>query len=141
MLTITDSIGIPLTEVRFEFTRSGGPGGQNVNKVSTRVDVVFNVRDSRSLTSAQKSLVESVLGSRLDRDGNLRVTAQDSRSQWKNRETGTERLVLLLRRALTPRRKRLATRATASSRAEKLRVKKAHSRKKEARRMRPGLED
>ena len=140
-LQITDRIGIPLKELKFEFARSSGPGGQNVNKVSTRVDVLFNIRGSRSLTEAQKSLIESVLAARLDREGNLRVTARDSRSQWKNRETGTERLGVLLRRALTPRRKRIATRATSSSRAEKLRVKKAHSRKKAVRRMRPGLED
>lgn len=141
VLHITDRISIPLSELRYEFVRSGGPGGQNVNKVSTRVDVLFNVRESPSLTADQKSLVENGLGRRMDRVGNLRVTSQDSRSQWKNREAGTERLADLLRRALTPRRRRIVTKATASSRAKKSRMKKAHSRKKQVRRTRPDMED
>jgi ribosome-associated protein len=140
-LHITDRFSIPLTELRFAFARSGGPGGQNVNKVSTRVDVIFNFRESPSLSAVQKLLVENALGARLDREGNLRVTAQDSRSQWKNREAGTGRLADLLRRALTPRRRRIPTKATASSRAEKSRTKKAHSRKKQARGTRPDMED
>ncbi len=120
---ITRTVSIPLDELHFEFVRSGGPGGQHVNKVATRVDLVFDVRASRSLSDGQKAAVIASLGSRLGISGVLRITAQTSRSQWQNRQDVVRKFAGLLASALAPRRKRVATAPTRGSR-ERRRVTK-----------------
>jgi ribosome-associated protein len=123
-IDIIPGIRIPLRELKFLFTRSAGPGGQNVNKVSTRVELLYDLASSSALTDEQKARARSALGARIGPDGVLRVQAQNSRSQWQNRLIAAERLAGLLRQALRPRKKRVASRPTRGSREERFRTKK-----------------
>ncbi len=132
-IDITPSLSIPEGEVHFHFSRSGGPGGQNVNKVSTQVDLVFDVSSSRALNAEQKQMVETALASRIGPDGILRVSAQESRSQWRNREIVLEKFAALLRAALAVRKKRRATKPSSAAHERRLKVKKMRSEKKRSR--------
>ena len=91
-LEIAPTLLLPLTELEYRATRSGGPGGQHVNTSSTRIEVWWDVRSSPTLTDEQRALLLERLFSRLDGDGRLRVVASESRSQLRNREAATERL-------------------------------------------------
>ncbi|HMC82356.1 MAG TPA: aminoacyl-tRNA hydrolase [Candidatus Polarisedimenticolia bacterium] len=86
MIEIRDGLAIREEELRFTASRSGGPGGQNVNKVSTRVTLWFDVAGSPSLTAEQRSLIRSRLATRISKEGVLRVVSQQTRSQAANRE-------------------------------------------------------
>jgi ribosome-associated protein len=132
-IPIRRDITIPLTEVRFAFSRSGGPGGQNVNKVATRVELFFDVRASRSLTDWQKARVLDRLSSRIDKDGVLRLAAQESRSQWMNRETVVTKFADALRKALTVATRRVNTRPTVASRERRFHAKKVRGKRKQLR--------
>lgn len=132
-IQITSGLSIPEREVTFRFARSSGPGGQNVNKVATRVELVFNVRDSTSLTDEQKERVFARLGSRIDSGGNLHFASQESRSQWRNREVVVEKFASLLRKALAVQKKRKPTKPSAASQHSRIRNKKSHSVKKKLR--------
>ena len=121
-------------EIRFRFSRSGGAGGQHVNKVSSRVELLFDVGASGVLSDAQKHILYSRWASRLDDNGVLRLVVDETRSQWKNREIAVERFQELLRQALAPRKKRVATRAHRASHELRLRGKKQRSSIKAARR-------
>ena len=133
---------VPLSEVRFRFSRSGGPGGQHVNTSSTRVEAVFDLMGSPSLTDAERRRASRRLGSRLEADGTLRVTAQDERSQLRNRELATERLEELLRDALRPPPpRRRPTRPTRSSQEQRLDSKRRAGAQKRLRRPPPGESD
>jgi ribosome-associated protein len=132
-LRITASLEIPLSELKFEFSRSGGPGGQHVNKVATRVDLLFDVRNSSVLSYEQKGRIEEALGARIDGRGTLRLTAGGSRSQWKNREDAVRRFALLLRQALKPRVRRVPTKPSGSSREKRMSAKKIRGAKKRLR--------
>ncbi len=133
-LRITPSVTIPLSEVHFRFSRSGGAGGQNVNKVSTRVELLFDVRRSPSLTQAQKDRVARRLAARLTHDGWVAISSQESRSQWQNREAVVRKFVGLLSGSLKARRRRIAMKPTKASHEKRLRSKAHASRKKEQRR-------
>ncbi len=107
MPTIRPGLTIPTQELSFETSRSSGPGGQNVNKVESRVTVAFDLAASTSLSSEQKALVRERLASRISRQGVLRVASQRHRTQAANRKAALERFVALLEEALsvdTPRR-------------------------------------
>jgi ribosome-associated protein len=93
---------LPVSELELRFTRSGGPGGQHVNTSSTRAELVFDVAGSPTLTDDERELALRRLRRRLDGDGRLRVVAQDERSQLRNRELATRRLVEIMRKALAP---------------------------------------
>ena len=101
---------IPLEELSFRATRSGGPGGQHVNTSATRVEVRWNVTGSPSLSDEQRQRLLERLGGRIDARGNLRVVADERRSQLRNREAALERLNSLVSDALKPRKKRKKTR-------------------------------
>jgi ribosome-associated protein len=131
---ITRALNIPLNELRFQFARSGGPGGQNVNKVSTRVELLFDVQNSASLDDEQKSRVLSSLKSRIDSRGTLRLTSDESRSQWRNREDVVQKFAAILKSALTPRKKRVKTKPSATAHELRRAGKKARSEKKKMRR-------
>ncbi|MGA9116861.1 MAG: alternative ribosome rescue aminoacyl-tRNA hydrolase ArfB [Bacteroidota bacterium] len=125
---------IPEGELRVRFSRSGGPGGQHVNKVSTRVEILFDVRASSALTTPQKETILKTLGSRLLEGGVLRVAADESRSQWANRRAAALRLGEILETALRVRKKRKPTRPHAGSHEERLRAKRLRGSRKEGRR-------
>jgi ribosome-associated protein len=101
-LRVSRTVVIPLGELEMRFSRSGGPGGQNVNTRSTRVEVVFDVAGSPSLGPRQRARIMDRLGGRLDTDGKLRVVASEERSQAQNRELAMGRLRDLLAEALRP---------------------------------------
>jgi ribosome-associated protein len=112
---------LPLDELDFRFSRSGGPGGQHVNTSSTRVEVIWDVAASPSLNERERRRLVERLGGRLDSAGRLRVVAQDERSQRRNRGLALDRLADLVREALAPPPPpRRATRPTATARRERV---------------------
>lgn len=125
---------ILLTELVFTTSRSGGPGGQNVNKVNSKVTLQFNIASSEILTDEEKTLLLDKLSSRLTRDGVLLVTAQESRSQTENKEIALEKFDTLLARAFEKKKVRKATKPTKSAKQERLKKKKVISEKKQWRR-------
>jgi len=135
-IQITSTLSIPLSEVHFRTSRSSGPGGQNVNKLETKVELLFEVGRSPSLSDEQKHTVRRALEGRIDADGLLHVTSQRSRSQWENKELAIEKFAALLRSVLKPRKKRLATGATHASKERRLQSKKKHGQKKKRRALR-----
>ena len=124
MLEITRSLSIPESELRMQRSRSTGPGGQNVNKLETRVTLLFDVVGSSVLTDSQRERILTVLRTRITKDGVLRVTSQRHRTQGANREAATERFVALLREALKPIKKRRPTKPTRASKTRRLDAKK-----------------
>ena len=124
MVEIGTRLTIPDEEFSFEFSRSGGPGGQNVNKVSTRATLLFNVAGSPSLTDEQRSRIMNRLRTRITKAGVLRVTSQRHRTQRANREAAVERFAELLREALRSRRPRRKTRVPRSVKERRLQEKK-----------------
>lgn len=123
-----------LGELHFSASRSSGPGGQNVNKVSTRMEVRFHVASSALLSDAEKELVAEKLASRINLAGELVLVSQTKRSQLQNKEKVIEKFYMLLTRALTPRKKRTPTKPSRASKEERLEAKRQQSEKKERRR-------
>ena len=134
MLAVNASLSIPRSELDVRVSRSSGAGGQHVNKTSSRVEIFWNVRESRSISEEQRELILSRLEPRLSGDGSIRVVASDMRSQSRNRELAEERLAELVKRALVVRRKRKPTKPTRAAKEARLESKKRHSRKKDDRR-------
>lgn len=128
---MTRSVSIPRAEIELRFSRSSGPGGQHAQKSDTRVEAVFDVERSVGLTETQKRRVVARAGPV------LRAVAQDERSQWRNRELATERLVEALREALRVPRPRRATKPTKSSVEKRLERKRRRSNVKRLRRPPP----
>jgi len=126
-------------ELHYSASRSSGPGGQNVNKVSTKVELRFLVASSQLLTEAEKALIAEKLASRINAAGELLLVAQSERSQLKNKELVTEKFYALVTKALTPRKKRKATRPSRASKEERLETKRKQSEKKERRKEGPSL--
>lgn len=135
IIKISGHLMIPLTELQFKFSRSGGKGGQNVNKVETRVELLFDLKRSQTLTGSQRDLIMNALGRRIDTDGVLHIVVQESRSQWRNREIAVNRFAELLDRALRRKKKRIATRHTAGSREKRLTAKKHRGTLKQSRKL------
>jgi ribosome-associated protein len=124
MIEIHARLSIPDEEVVFAASRSGGPGGQHVNKVSTRVTLRFDVAASSALTAAQKARIRERLATRISREGVLRVVCGRHRSQAANRAEATERFAELLRGALRRRTKRKATRVPRDEKRRRLETKR-----------------
>ena len=126
MLRITEHISIPENELTFTASRSSGPGGQNVNKVSTRVTLWFNVVQSPTLTGDQKKLIMEQLATRIGKNGTLRIVSQKARTQSGNRELALERFAGLIREAIRvyPRRKKTAI--PPAGKARRVETKKKH---------------
>jgi ribosome-associated protein len=120
-------------EISYKTSRSGGKGGQNVNKVSSKVELLFSVDDSALLTDEEKVLISQKIQSRFNKDGYVQVICDEERSQYLNKEKAIERLIVLLTRALQVQKPRKATRPGKKAKAERLDNKKAQSAKKENR--------
>lgn len=133
MIAIMAGVEIPETELEFIASRSGGPGGQNVNKVSSRITLRFDLEQTNALTAEQRQRVREKLSSRISKEGVLQISSQRTRSQDLNREDAVERFVELLRAALREERARVKTRATRSSREERLKEKRIRTGVKQAR--------
>ena len=133
MIEVMPGIAIPEDELHFDASRSGGPGGQNVNKVSSRVILTFDVNASVALSDDQKRTVMQKLFGRINKEGILRVISQRTRSQERNRSDATERFSELLREALTPQRRRIKTRVPEGAQARRVEEKKKRGVVKQAR--------
>ena len=127
-IRVTRTVSIPRSEVELRFSRSSGPGGQHAQKSDTRVEATFDVEASSALSHAQKRRVIAKAGPV------LRAVAQDERSQWRNRELATERLVESLREALRVPRRRRPTKPTKASRERRLEAKRRRGDTKRLRR-------
>jgi ribosome-associated protein len=125
-----------LREVSFKAVRSGGSGGQHVNKVSTKVALSFDIGASQRLTERQKTLLFQKLKNRISDDGILRLTCDTERSQLSNKILVFEKFLSLLDKALTPPKKRVPTRPSKQKREQRLQEKKERSEKKARRRER-----
>jgi ribosome-associated protein len=133
MIEIAKGIHIKEEDLLFQASRSSGPGGQNVNKVSSRISVLFDVRACTSLSADQKALLLRRLSNRTTTGGILRVTSQAHRSQAANRQAAVNRLAELLREALVKRPVRKATATPRSAKLKRLQDKARHSRLKKMR--------
>ena len=134
MLQITDELAIPWAELRFRFSRSGGPGGQHVNRVETQVELLFDVLGSAGLTDSQRARILDRLKGYIDKEGVLHLVSRSTRSQARNREEVIGRFKELLAQALHPRPRRLPTRPGRGARERRLAAKKRRSERKRRRR-------
>ncbi|MBW6481480.1 MAG: aminoacyl-tRNA hydrolase [Vicingaceae bacterium] len=120
-------------ELKFKTSRSGGAGGQHVNKVSSKVELIFDVENSQILSEEEKQLVSIKLSNRIDNEGLLHLQCDETRSQLKNKEIVIERLNGLLTKALLPVKKRKPTKPSKSAVKKRLDAKKKISEKKSSR--------
>ncbi len=125
---VTSELLMP--ELEFVSSRSSGPGGQNVNKVNTKVTLRFDVTNSKILTEEEKDTLADKSGSRITTSGILVISAQDKRSQQQNKEAALAKLNRLLRKAFEKKKKRKATKPTKGSKEERIKEKKQRSEKK-----------
>jgi ribosome-associated protein len=140
MIPVTGKIAIDEREIDEQFVRASGPGGQNVNKLSTAVQLRFDVRHSPSLPPEVRTRLERLAGARLTRDGVLVIIAQRHRTQGRNREDALERLLELIRQAAVVPIKRRPTKPTKGSRERRIEGKKRRSGIKRLRAGRPSLD-
>lgn len=127
-----DSV-VPESEILEQFSRSGGKGGQNVNKLSTKAEVRWSVDNSQAFTVAEKEKIKQVLRNRLNKKGEVIVVSQEERSQLQNRQRAIEKLNGLVASALSPEKERIPTKPTRASKERRLEEKRKKSEKKSQR--------
>ena len=135
--TTSPALSIPESEVDFSVARSGGPGGQNVNKVNSKVHLCFNLWASRTLSSEQKRTIFTALSETNDKrliDGAIFMTSQEHRSQFANRQAALDKLNDLVRELLAPKVERIATEAPEGVDVHRQKEKRARSERKQSRR-------
>lgn len=132
-IVINSHISIPLSELSFQFARASGPGGQNVNRVESAVELTFDLLNCPRLTDAERERARQKLGSLVDSSGVMHVVAQSERSQLRNRQEVVVRFAALLRDALVVPKKRRKTRPTKSSIERRIDSKKRTSQLKRTR--------
>ncbi|HEY4693713.1 MAG TPA: alternative ribosome rescue aminoacyl-tRNA hydrolase ArfB [Bellilinea sp.] len=137
MIEITSTLRLDEKELAFDFVRSSGPGGQNVNKVSTAVQLRFDAANSPSLPPDVKERLIKLAGNRMTADGILMIEAKRYRSQDKNRLDAVQRLVTLIQRSVEPPKKRKATRPSLTARAARVGAKKKRGELKRTRQYNP----
>ena len=133
MISILPGLEIPEAELEFVASRSGGPGGQNVNKVSSRVTLRFDLERTTALSAEQLKLIRSRLATRINKDGVLQITSQVTRSQDLNREDAVARFAELLRMALHQEKKRVKTKVSRTAKEQRLQEKKNRTQIKQGR--------
>jgi ribosome-associated protein len=131
---ITPDFRLPLSELEYRASRSGGPGGQHVNTSSTRIEVWWDVAGSPSLSEEQRAQLLQRLKPRLDTSGRLRIVSSGSRSQLRNREDATARLQSTVAAALAVRKKRKPTKPSRAAKAARLEAKRRRASTKQQRR-------
>lgn len=134
IVQINSELSIPLAELSFRYSRSSGPGGQHAQKSSTRVELLFDVLGSPSLTDAQRTRILERLAGYVDTAGLLHLTSQSERSQLRNKEEVVARFQTLMHKALKRRKHRKASRPTAGSKERRLKEKKQRGQTKKQRR-------
>lgn len=137
VLIITKSLSIPLSALEFRYARAGGPGGQNVNKVETKVELLFDVAGAACLSEEQRDLIYERLGSRIDTAGLLHIVSGESRSQWQNRQAALARFIEMLQVAFTPVKKRVKTKVSRGAKQKRIDEKKRRGETKRMRRIEP----
>jgi len=137
MIRVTGQISIDEREIEESFVRSSGPGGQNVNKLATAVQLRFDIRNSPSLPADVRDRLQRLAGARLTRDGVLVIIAQRHRTQFRNRQDALDRLIDLIRRAAIAPRPRRPTKPSRASRERRVEAKKHRAGLKRLRRARP----
>jgi len=126
-IEITGGLRLPAAEIRFTYSRAGGPGGQNVNKVNSKATLWFDVEKSTALSGYQKNRIRQRLGNRISKEGILQVTAMEHRTQGANREAAQQRFAELLAAALVELPRRKKTRIGAGIKERRLQTKKRKS--------------
>ena len=132
-MTILPNIDLLLAECSFQAVRSGGKGGQNVNKVATKVQLVFDVINSQALTDEQKDIILEKLSSRISNDGLLHINASEDRTQLGNRKKVQDKFIRLIVKAFKVDAPRIATRPTRGSKERRLQEKRITGMKKDSR--------
>jgi ribosome-associated protein len=132
---VNRTLTIPGDEIQLRFSTSGGPGGQHANKAATRVDLTWNVDESRALGPRQRARIKSRLGRRIDSAGNLHLSSDARRSQMRNREEVMERLARTIAQALKREKQRVTTGPTRAAKERRLKEKRRRSDLKKSRRV------
>jgi ribosome-associated protein len=132
-IRISRGLSIPGSEVELSFSRSGGPGGQNVNTVATKVELRFDIEASRTLTDQQKARIREQLANRITKDGVLLIQSSEHRTQHDNRRAAVGRFRNLLREAVRPPKRRIPTRRSRAANERRLEQKRRRAEKKRLR--------